>query len=233
MAKVLSHVWSTISGSVGGITYFNGPHAAIIARSRVNPVQPSTLFQSQVKSAWNGANGVWEGLTSTEQALWDDYALTVTHQGKQGNYTVTGRSMFMAGRSLQNYILLRLFTTPTFVVTAPATNGFLLPSGFNVQAPGSTGTGIGISVTADLVDDTYVYISVSGAFDKERHFWKGPWASRDAVAQIVPAGTSVVINILGLSVGKFYFVRVKCVADDASPRVSEEWYGRGEAQVTI
>lgn len=233
MAKILSHVWSSISGSVGGITYFNGPHAAIIARARTNPVQPSTLFQSMAKSAWNGANATWESLAVAVQNLWNDYALTVVHQGKQGNYTVTGRSLFMAGRSLQNYLLLRGLETPALVTTAPATNGFLLPSGFNVTAPFAAGTGIGIAVTADLVDDTNVYISVSGAFEKERNFWKGPWASRNAVAQVVPAGTSVTVDILGLLLGKRYFVRVKCVSDDASPRVSEQWFGHGEAQVTI
>lgn len=232
MAKILSHVWSSASGSVGGITYLNGPHAAIIARARVNPVQPGSLFQSQAKSSWNGAQSAWEALAQSEQDLWDAYALTVIHQGKQGNYTVTGRSMFMAGRALQLYVLVRGLIVPVIVNTAPVLTGFLLPSGFKLVPPLAIGTGIGIEFNADLNDDTIFFTQISGGFGKERNFWKGPWQTRDDDATLVAGGASGQKDYIGLIAGQRYFVRVKAVADDAPQRVSQQWFGSYEAVVT-
>ena len=225
MAKILSHVWSSISGSVGGITYFNGPHAAIIARARVNPVQPGSLFQSQARASWNAANAVWESLVQSEQDLWQAYAETVIHQGKQGNYTVTGRSMFMAGYALQEYIALLGLFAPSKVNTAPVVNGFLLPSGFDLQPPLGIATGFRIDFAADLDDDTVFFTQISASFGKERNFWKGPWESRADAATLVAAGAAGSVDYIGLVLGKKYFVRVKAVADDAPPRVSQEWFG--------
>lgn len=231
MAKLLSHPYSSISGSIGGTTYLNGPHHSIIARARVAPVQPGSLYQANMRSAWNDGSATWESLALIVQQNWDIYAQSVTFKGKQGNYTVTGRSLFMAGRSLQRYLALRTLIVPTFVTVAPSATGFLLPSNFNVQAPVAIGTGIGIAVTADLLDDTIVFVQVMGPFEKERNFWKGPWDRRLDSATLVVAAGSTVIDVLGLVDGKKYFVRVKCVADDASPRISEEWFGSANAVV--
>lgn len=232
MAKLLSHVWSSISGSVGGITYLNGPHHAIIARSRVAPVQPGTLFQSMMRSSLNEASAQWEALTQVQQEDWEVYAQTCTFQGKQGNYEITGRSLFMAGRSLQRYINLRGLAAPTFVVTPPATTGFLLPSDFELVAAVGLGTGLGVKLTADLNDDTLVHVQISGPHGTSRNFYKGPWNTRDSQALIIPATVSATVDVLGLVDGAKYFVRVKCVADDASPRISQEWFGSTFAAVT-
>lgn len=225
MAKILSHVWSIARGSVGGITYMSGPHGQIIARQRTAPVDPSSLLQSQVRASWDNAVGVWLGLSAAEKTNWENYALTAIFMGATGNYTVTGRALFMAGRSVQEYIRLRGLAAPTMVTTGPATDGFLLPSGFDVTAPAGIGTGIGVHVTADPTDDTIAFINVSKAFNLTRNFWKGPYDPVLTAAVIIPAGTTVVTDFLPLPIGKRFHVRVKCVADDASPRVSAPWYG--------
>lgn len=232
MAKILSHVWSSISGSVGGITYLNGPHHAIIARARVNPVQPGTTFQSQARAALNGASAQWENLSEAEQILWQQYAQTCTFQGKQGNYEVTGRSIYMAGRQLQIYAALRALYLPNVVATAPVTTGFLLPSGFDLNPAVGVGTGFSIDFNADLIDDTAFFCQRSLAFTKERNFWKGPWSTRDDQMIIVAAGANGHADFLGLNDGSTYFVRVKAVSDDAAPRVSQQWFGRTQASVT-
>jgi len=232
MAKILSHVWSSISGSVGGITYFNGPHHAILARARVTPVQPGTTFQSQMKASMNAASIQWEAMLEADQILWEQYAQTCTFQGKQGTYTVTGRSLYMAGRSLQSYGALRGLYVPVIIGTAPATTGFLLPSGFDLNPSIGVGTGFSIDFNADLVDDTAFFTQRSHAFGKERNFWKGPWSTRDDKMTVVAAGAAGSVDYIGLQDGATYFVRVKAVADDASPRVSQEWFGRVQASVT-
>lgn len=233
MAKILSHVWSSASGSIGGITYFNGPHHAIIARARVAPVQPGSTNQSLMRSAFAGGNAAWENMTQTQQSDWDTYAQSVVFQGKQGNYTVTGRSLFMAGWSLQSYMLLRLLVAPTQVVTPPVQTGFLLPSNINLAAPAAPGIGYSLNITADPFDDTLVFIQTSGPKEKERNFWKGPWEGRHDNAFIVPANTSSFLDVVGLSLAKKYFVRVKCVADDAPSRISQEFFLSTFAEETV
>ncbi|MCK5318291.1 MAG: hypothetical protein KAJ55_10265 [Anaerolineales bacterium] len=232
MAKILSQVWSSISGSVGGITYFNGPHHAILARARVAPVQPGSTFQSQMRASMNGASIQWEALSEAEQILWEAYAETCTFQGKQGTYQVTGRTLYMAGRSLQIYAATRGLYVPAVVGTAPVTTGFLLPSGFNLTPAVGLGTGFAIFFAADLDDDTAFFTQISGVKSKQRHFWKGPWNTRDVKMTVVAAGAVGSVDYLNLQDGGIYFVRVKAVADDASPRVSQEWFGRIEATVT-
>lgn len=232
MAKILSHVWSSASGSVGGITYFNGPHAAIIARARTNPVQSGSYYAWAARSAWAGAQGSWNGLLKPVQDAWDQLALTCTYPGKQGSYTITGRSMFMAGRALQTYINIRLLAAVAFDLTAPVIQGFLLPSNFQIGAPALPGTGIGITLDADPLNDTLVFVETSKGFGKERNFWKGPWVRTQDKAVVIPAGTNVTIDILGLTAGQKYFCRVKCVADDAPPRTAPAWYGSGNALIT-
>lgn len=232
MAKILSHVWSIIRGSVGGITYLAGPTGQIIARQRTAPVQPATLFQAFAKNAMDDASAAWEGLTEEVQQLWDSYALTLTYSSATGSYSPTGRQAFIGGRQLQRYLNTRGLITATFVTDAPSTTGFLLPSQIEMVAPVAIGTGFGLSVAADVNDDTVVFVNVSGPFEKERNFWKGPWDPSKGFATIVPANSVVVMDRLGLIEDKIYFIRVKCVADDASPRVSAEFFLRGIAITT-
>ena len=232
MAKVLSHVWSSISGSVGGITYFNGPHASIIARARVEPVQPGSTNQSLARSAITGSAAVWETLPLADQEDWEAYAQTCTFQGKQGNYQITGRSMFMAGRAMQDYLELRLLAIPTKVVTPPVTTGFLVPSGFNLTAPAAPGTGFSVNFNADPTDDTLFFVQTSAPFEKEKNFWKGPWDKRLDDTQIVNGGAGGFLDVVGLAADKTYFVRVKAVADDAAPRTSVEYFFKTVAVLT-
>lgn len=233
MAKILSHVWASISGSVGGITYFNGPHHAILARARVAPVQPGSTNQALMRSAWAGAAALWENMPLSYQQDWDLYAQSCTFQGKQGNYQVTGRSIFMAGWSMQSYFLLRFLLAPTQMTDPPVQAGFLLPSNINLAAPAAAGTGFSLNITADPFDDTAVFVQVSGFKEKERNFWKGPWDSRRDLVFVQPANTSGFHDVIGLAVDKKYFVRVKCVADDAPSRVSEEFFLSHVAETTV
>lgn len=233
MAKILSHVWSSISGSVGGITYFNGPHHAILARARVAPVQPGSTNQALMRSAWAGAAGVWENMPLGYQQDWDLYAQSCTFQGKQGNYQVTGRSIFMAGWSLQSYMLLRFLLMPTQITDPPVQAGFLLPSNISLGPPVAAGTGFSLNISADPFDDTTVFVQISGFKEKERNFWKGPWDNRVDEAFIVAAGVSTFHDFLGKAEGKKYFIRVKCVADDAPSRVSEEFFLSTVAETTV
>ncbi|MCK5317010.1 MAG: hypothetical protein KAJ55_03805 [Anaerolineales bacterium] len=234
MARALSQVYTTIRGSVGGVTYLAGPHHAIIARARVAPVQPISLFKTAAKNALVTAAGVWKRLTALEQLDWDNYALTVIRQGATGSYNVTGRLLMMGARQLQQYVTNRALASPTMLDTAPLTEGMLLPSGIGiVPPPGPAQVGFGVTITADPGDDTLALIDISKAFDKERHFWKGPWDTSKSQAVVIPADTTVETIFVALTVGRFYFIRVKCVGDDAGPKLSAEFFLRGQAVASI
>lgn len=233
MAKIISPVWSIIRGSIAGITYFAGPTGQIIARQRTAPVDPSSLRQSIMRSSFSYAAAEWDGLTQAQQDSWQNYAETCTYQKATGSYHPTGRQAFMAGISMSKYIDNLGLASPTEVQTPPEITGFLLPSNLSMAAPSAAGTGFALNITADPTDDTLTLVNVAGPFGKERNFWKGPWVPTLTHAEIVPGGTSTQIDCIGLVVNMTYFIRVKCVADDAAPRVSAEFFLRGIAQTTV
>lgn len=233
MAKIISPVWSIIRGSIAGTTYLAGPTGQIIARQRTAPVDPGTFIQTMMRSSLAYAAGLWDAQTLANQESWQNYAETVTYQKATGNYHPTGRQAFMAGISMSKYIDTRGLASPTEVTTPPELTGFLLPSNLSMGAPAAAGTGFTVNITADPTDDTLTLINVAGPFGKERNFWKGPWVPQLTYAAIVPGGTSTQLDCIGLIVNRTYFTRVKCVADDASPRVSTEYFMRGVAETTV
>ncbi|MEE9367113.1 MAG: hypothetical protein V3W44_10525 [Dehalococcoidales bacterium] len=219
MARIVSPVWSIIRGSIAGTTYFANQYHAIVARQRVAPTGGFGPYQQIMRSSFSGANATWETLTKDVQDDWDLYADGLVWSGPTGTYKVPGRQAFMAGRSLQNYANNRGLVVPNFVTTAPVTPGFLSPTNIAGAPPTGPGTGVGVTFTKDATDDTMAIVQISPPFDKERNLYNGPWNTRDAVAVINAAG-SVVVEFLGLTLGKIHFIRISFVADDAAPRIA-------------
>lgn len=231
MARCLSHLHVIMRGSIAGVTYLSNQYHQIVARARTAPVQPNTLRQAIIRSAYTNASGAWQTMTDVVREAWHEYSQTCLWPGPLGDYTVPGRQIFMGGRTLQVYILSRGLAVPSIVTTPPVTPGFLTPSNVNMTPflpPGATGCAL--TVSADLIDDTLVYVQRSRSFNPTRMRFKGPfWGTFDQAA-IVPSAATVTITFDGLEDGKAYFFRVKCVADDASPRISPVYYLRGIAK---
>ena len=232
MARILSPVWSIIRGSIAGTTYFANQFHQIVARARTAPVQPNTNPQTLIRASMNNASAIWNGLTDGVQFGWQVYANLTPFSGPLGSYTVPGRQMFMAGRVLQDYIINSGFALPTFDVNPPAPMaGFLNLRNVIPTAPVSVGTGIGLSVTADALDDSMTMLEINGPFTSSRKRFKGPWDTSKTIAVVLPVNTTVVLEIMGLLDGGIYFTRLKGVADDAPPRVSTRFINRHIAQV--
>jgi hypothetical protein len=86
----------TMSGSQGDSTFSTG-RAGDYIRRRVNPAQPRTARQMQVRSAFSGMSAVWRTLTEAQRNGWKSLASTVTLTGRYGNtYRPTGQQLFVS-----------------------------------------------------------------------------------------------------------------------------------------
>lgn len=233
MARMLSQVATKIRGSVGGLTYSANQYYQIIMKARTSPVQPNTTLQQQARAAIVSAASAWTQMTDAQREQWKIYALNLRWPDPLGTHKCPGRQAFMAGRSIQQYVLATGLAIPNYVVDGPGFfDGFLLPQSVTVGNPVGPGTGIGVSVSADFTDDTLALIEISPAMGPTRLRYKGPWDTHSSQAAIIPANTTVNVDFLGYNVGDILFARVKCVGDDAPPRVSIQYILRGTA-VTV
>lgn len=233
MARALSQIVTVIRGSVGGITFTANQWHQILLRARTAPVQPQTVNQNLIKDAFNAASLAWKGITEAQQDLWRQYGLTVTYTGPMGEYTLPGRQIFMAAHALNKYLILRGFHAVAEDLAAPEISGRMSWASLTVGAPGATGTGVGVSLSLPAGEDVAYLIEVSPLFGKERKRYKGPFESGSAVGGVHPAGTSAVVNVLGLVEDGIYFVRVRGVTNDAPGRLIKESIFRAVAEVTI
>jgi hypothetical protein len=224
--KFLSHVWSIARGSVGGITYTANQWAALIARVRVSPVNPSTPYQSVIRSSLAASSANWKVVSEAIREGWNDYALTCEYTGPLGTYFITGRLMFAACLSFVNYIDARGLYDFTILPTAPTIPGFYSPGPIVQQDPTTVGTGIGLSISNVTGIDGVAFIERSHAFNPTRERFKGPFLASTAQAVAIPTGTSTLIEFMGLQEDYAYFTKVRLVTDEAPFRISTDYIFR-------
>jgi hypothetical protein len=223
VAKAKSHLFSTLRGSIAGVTYLGNSYQAIVARSRTAPVQPNTNAQQQIKLAWANCVAYWNAQTDAVRQKWADYAATLTFSGPLGNYNVTGRNVFMGTFALVQYINYLAPGTLAMTFTAPTTAGFL-DVGDIIPAVGQgPGTGIAISVDGNASEDVIAFTQASIELANSRYFWKGPWLSSQNKVTEVPGSTTTVIEHLGYSGDdKVVFSRIRCITSDPPYRCSSQ-----------
>ncbi len=232
MAKMLSHVASTIRGSVGGLTYTSAQGAQIVMKIRSAPVQPNTGPQTGVRSALSQASALWLGLTDAQRQDWELYAQTVTYEGPQGSYTLTGRQIFCAA-IVPQILSFTAGTVGQVVVDTPPT----IPGRFTagIVAEG-TYTGPGTGVALDISNETSVdgacQLQISQPFNPTRYRYKGPWDTDAQTWQLVPGPATTHIEIDGLTAGMIYFIRTRLVTLDTPARISALGFLRLQA-VTV
>jgi hypothetical protein len=232
--RVKSHLFSTMRGSVAGVTYTANQYHAIVGRQRVSPVQPGTTPQSIVKAAFAGGSTAYELLTDAQRQAWEDYAQTLTYQGPLGDYTVGGRSVAMGQYALSRICVAKgIATIPAASMTAPTTAGFLSIGGFLTDAPSATGTGVNLTITNDNDEDVTVLVELSLKQSDARMRYKGPWVPSTFMGFEVPASTSADEDITGLVDGGVYFMRVRLISSDAPRRLSAPLIIRFVAEATV
>jgi len=204
MAKFLSQIYTSISGSVGGITYLTMPGGPMLARARVAPVHAPTPFRTFAKDALIEAVSDWDSLSVAQKAAWNVWAAA--------NGLLKGRQEFMAVQSLRNFVfnsgiagatpILQNFTVPDFTghpsVTHQATT-FVTPL--------SIGVAFKNRVTSP--QKCIVMLELSPGLSNGRYYWKGPWDTSKSIAFDLAAGATVTTTFPGLTTGLRYYCRMR------------------------
>lgn len=231
--KFRSQVYTSVAGSVGGITYFNGRYGHLIARARSIPTQPGTTPQAQMRAAWSDAQAFWVNATESERGKWQQYAATVTYQGPMGAYNINGRERFLATLSIISYLNTVLGAGLILSAAAPKDIGWLLLSGLDTQSPTLGEIGFKLKVTNPNDHDIQVYATLSQALPDTINFWKGPWDPDQLKNVSITTLSSGTIDFYGLEAGKTYFIRIRGISDTAEHRFSEQFIIHTVAEVGV
>lgn len=124
--KFTSQVFSTASGSVGGLTYSHNK-GGLYTRTRAVPTNPNTARQQAVRATMGQLAATWQTLTSTLQGAWNNYGANVAmtdrlgqtiHLSGQQHYIRSNVPRIQAGfvrvDSAPTVFTLGEFTAPTF-----------------------------------------------------------------------------------------------------------------------
>lgn len=220
MARVKSHIFSTMRGSVAGITYFANQFHQILARHRTSPVDPSTTRQGQVRQAFGAASILFEALTPVEQGRWNDYAQTLTFPNPLGPIQVPGRQVAVGNLGLREYLetLGEAFTAT--VDTSPTTTGFLTMSPLSIGGPTAPGTGFSVNIGNPNPEDINVVVEQSLIFNSTRNRFKGPFLSSSLQVEKVLTGVTGVLDITVGANDDIVFVRLRAISETGPVRTS-------------
>ncbi len=221
MAKILSPNWSIIRGSIAGITYTANRHAAIVARQRVAPTNPNSNRQVEVRSSFAEAGAQWSKLSPVDKEDWKGYAQGTVYSGPTGNYTLTGRTSFIASFTLSSYMDIIEAGIHPVILTAPLTPGFLNLGPIQIlPISGPSQTGFTISVTNSTPEDVVALINVSRAYSNSR--FSDPGVYDPDLTQLLPIGaeSSQPLDILNLEDGLHYFIKVRGINSGVDNRIA-------------
>lgn len=211
MAIGLSHLFSSMAGSVAGITYFRNRYASIVMRERVTPVDPRTVPQQTVRARMSAGVASWQALSDANRQSWEIYASgTPWKNSLAQDVRLTGFNMYLS------VLLAAQMINPTLNVALLAT-AFCTP-GLNIQPKvtfspcvgGSAGFNINF-VNPHPTDNMRVGVHISTAQNTTVNFWKGPYDSTNYQStNSIPPGFGTTINYKLLTVDKRYFLRIRC-----------------------
>lgn len=140
LAFVRSTIFSQMSGSIGGTTYYNGRRQAIIARDRVVPANPGTARQVNSRDAFAAAAAGWSALTEDQRAAWRSAGFVAKTVGWEGYNHRSGRQYFMGSYSFVDFLDRQYGSAISPVLDPPlATDTAYLDNTYNGPPPSGTG----------------------------------------------------------------------------------------------
>lgn len=229
MAKVKSHLFSVMRGSIAGITYTANTFCSIIARARTIPTNTNTQYQQQIRACFTQAKAIWPTLARNIRAGWDNWAATVTLMGPTGPYTVPGRQWYQGIRATVYYLALRGAAFGTASNAAPTTHGLISMGIWVVTAP-ATGDGYKITFSPITLEKLLYYATRSQAFTDDRNYFSGPFESDTLITESQTlVSDPVILERTDLEPGSIYFERIRTISHAGPFRVSEELILRIEA----
>ena len=215
MAIALSQIFTAVSGSIGGLTFFRTRHSSITIRAKVVPTDPNTASQQTVRTNMSGAVSGWQSLTSAQRDAWSAYAAHTPWLNALGQVvSLTGQSMYIAVR------LTAIYTNPALgggnFTDAPCNPGLLAPPRVEcLPLPGGPPL-TGFTLRFHNQDPTTI-IRCSRARSSAKalsiNFFKGPYlGSSKGQTPNIAIGSSYDWNVSGLLHDRYYFVRVKAIS---------------------
>ena len=166
---VLGPTVASASGSVGGCVFSRNRYGPYI-RQRVNPVNPNTFYQNQVRSLFSVLSTAWNiDLDQAERDAWILYALNTF--GANG---MTGQNAYIALNSVRmapSSPFLRLDTAPgVFNLTE------LGPIGIGTMVPATSAVPVTFSPTDEWnADGGFIFLSYARPTNDSIVFNKGPF----------------------------------------------------------
>lgn len=221
---MLSHLFSNILGSVGGITYLNNPFHQIVGRQRTVPVQPNTDAQVMAKTSFGAAVQAWEQATQQQRDDWAAYAQTVTFQGPLGPYKPTGRMLAVAQYQITSYLQNQgvVGFMGGSVMDAPVLPGLLVVTNPSIQNPDAGNCGFKIQFKNTNGEPIVGYSERCFKQSDARNFYKGPWVSDTLAAQLVADTDTETLPYYGLVEDGVYFVKLRYISSPLGRRYSQE-----------
>lgn len=224
MAKVISPIFSVMSGKIGGMVFLHGRGGLIIARALVIPINPQTEYQSAVRSHLTDASRDWGvRLTQAQRDVWEDYAKITPYTNTIGQEVIlTGHQMYVAVRTA---ILGVDPATPIGQFDNCGCEGgmFRTPLCTVADCPDLGDIGGVITVTNDDTTEAMSGdITLSPPQGAAKNFYKGPYDPKTATPfGPIAAGDSEEVPFCELScVGSRYFYKVRAFKDQTPHKIS-------------
>lgn len=209
MAKCVSTNFSSMRGSIAGITYLTTPQGQIIARQRTRPVNTPTDPRNFVKNAFEFAVEQWSAISVPKQAQWNAWALA--HASPK-----SGRQVMISGSTIAAWLTnASLFPAGSLHISAFVPEFVALPA---IQSNASAytvalSTGVRFSVKNLGAIPVVVIVELSQGLGYSRNYWKGPWDTTKTVATAHLAGASHDYDFSGLIAGQKYFARIRALTN--------------------
>jgi len=206
MAKALSQVYTTIRGSVGGVTYTANSYHPIVIRSRTAPVNPKTNTQERWRESFGRAIAEWRGFPTAGRVAWNGYAESLEYSGPTGSYNVPGRQAFVGPRTMLN-VAEASGEVVTSIDTAPPAGVGRYLDVFILNLDAGEGE-LSFDVSNLGLLDVLIYAQISRPMDYSRERFGGPFQPGQFVA--VATGSIEGVTFSGLSDAR-YWMRVSGV----------------------
>jgi len=205
----LSHLFTSMRNSVGGITYTANRYASIVGRARIKPVNPSSNAQELMRTQFNAAVAGWKALSDAERIAWTNFAKDTPWFNALGQQVaLTGQAMYIAQRTAA------FAADPTFDkmdLDACACVPGLFPSPL-VTVDCCVNPTVGLIVTVQNLHDTVAcdaIVRISSPQNFSRNYWNGPYSYPGQILLTgIAAGATDDAEFCPLCLGR-YFIQVR------------------------
>lgn len=179
MALVKSQTWTSISGSVGGVTWAKSAQGYYM-RARTVPVQPGSTNQVQVRSALTSLVTSWtELLTPAQREGWDMYASNVLVTNPLGDaVAVSGQNWYVAANTPREQAASKLGIATPRVDDAPSIfdrGDFTTPAPDGYSEASGVFLSIGVGDAWVNEDDAAMLVFQGRPRNPSRRFFGGPY----------------------------------------------------------